>query len=623
MRLSTRNTPRWIIFSIDMSVALFGLVLAYLIRFDFFYLPLDKELPVLLPALPVYLLVRGAAMYFGKVHKGIVRHAGMQDAKRIFTVSTIGTGIFMLLIPVRYYLLDGYFFLPISIIITEYFLTTSLLIAYRLFVRQIHSEQVKSGREKKRVIVYGAGEMGLITKRTLDQDGIMAYKVVAFIDDDAKKSGKKLDGVNIHHTDKLGSLLESHEIGNVIIAMANADQDNKTRVVDTCLDAGVKVLMVPNFTNWINGTFSTGQLKQARIEDLLGRSEITLENDELRKHVGGKTILITGAAGSIGSEIVRQLTGLGPKNLILFDQAESPLHELQTELLSEYNFTDFDIAVGSVTSSRRVRQVMDKHRPEIVYHAAAYKHVPLMEVNATEAVHTNVIGTKMLADTAIEFGVKEFVMVSTDKAVNPTNVMGASKRAAEIYCQSLNATSDTNFVTTRFGNVLGSSGSVIPLFRKQIENGGPLTITHPEITRYFMTIPEACQLVLEAAAMGKGGEIFIFDMGKSIKIIDLAKKMIMLSGLELDRDIRIEVTGLRPGEKLYEELLANEENTIKTHHPKIMIAKVREYSKEEITTAIAELVESLAIGDETGLVRKLKEIVPEFKSNNSVFEKLD
>lgn len=619
MRYVPTNTPRWVIFVLDLAVALAGLLIAYLIRFDFTAFPGDKEIPVLLPALPVFLLVRGVSNYIARTHKGIVRHVGLEDAKRIFVANMGATLLFGALIPIRYFVFDGFFFLPISILVTEFFLTTFGMIAYRMVVRLLHAEQSKSGKKQVNVIIYGAGEMGLITKRTLDQDSLMSYKVIAFIDDDSGKKNRKLEGITIHHSSHLQELLRDDDVTNLIIAMAKADQDNKTAVVDNCLANGVKVLSVPSVSNWINGTLSAGQLKQVRIEDLLGRKEIELENDELKKHNGNKTILVTGAAGSIGSELVRQIATHKPAKLILLDHAESPLHDVQTELKLE----KAEIIIASVTNATRIRQVFKQHNPEIVYHAAAYKHVPLMEINALEAVRTNVLGTKILADMAVEFGVKEFVMVSTDKAVNPTNIMGASKRTAEIYCQCLNNTTATRFVTTRFGNVLGSSGSVIPMFRKQIETGGPVTVTHEEITRYFMTIPEACQLVLEAAAMGRGGEIFIFDMGKSIKIIDLAKKMIMLSGLELGKDIEIEITGLRPGEKLYEELLANEENTTKTHHPKIMVAKVREYQLQEIKAELAELFALMEEGQINAMVSQMKKMVPEFKSNNSEFEKLD
>jgi FlaA1/EpsC-like NDP-sugar epimerase len=366
-------------------------------------------------------------------------------------------------------------------------------------------------------------------------------------------------------------------------------------------------------------------MKQLSIEDLLEREPIKLDENMINEQCANKTILITGAAGSIGSEITRQLTRYKPYRLILFDQAESPLYSLELELIEKMHFNDFESIVGDICNEERINYVFNTYSPEIVYHAAAYKHVPLMENNPREAVYTNVQGTKLLADISVKKGVQKFILISTDKAVNPTNVMGASKRIAEKYVQSLSFVNNvtTRFITTRFGNVLGSNGSVIPRFRKQIEKGGPITITHPDITRYFMTIPEAAQLVLEAGAMGKGGEIFLFDMGDLVRLSDLAKKMIKLSGLTIDKDIRLVYTGLRPGEKLFEELLANKENTLPTFHPKILIAKVIEENHQEIKDMINELLSKLHTVDKLGIVREMKKIVPEYISQNSVYEELD
>jgi FlaA1/EpsC-like NDP-sugar epimerase len=382
-------------------------------------------------------------------------------------------------------------------------------------------------------------------------------------------------------------------------------------------------LNVPPVSNWINGELSFKQIKKVQIEELLERDAIQLDIDIIINQLNNKTILVTGAAGSIGSEIVRQVIKFNPKKIILLDQAESPLYEMEMELHDKYKQQQYEIVMGDIRNKDRMENVFKTFAPSIVFHAAAYKHVPMMENNPSESIFTNVLGSKNLADLSVQYKVEKFVMVSTDKAVNPTNVMGASKRIAEIYTQSLNKNSTTKFITTRFGNVLGSNGSVIPRFRQQIETGGPITITHPDITRFFMTIPEACQLVLEAGAMGKGGEIFIFDMGESVKIVDLAKKMIKLSGLILDKDISIIYTGLRPGEKLYEELLANEENTIPTHHKQILIAKVKEYDFETISSSINELINLFDQQNNKSIVKKMKELVPEFKSNNSIYEELD
>jgi FlaA1/EpsC-like NDP-sugar epimerase len=380
---------------------------------------------------------------------------------------------------------------------------------------------------------------------------------------------------------------------------------------------------VPPAKKWINGELSFNQLRSVNIEDLLEREPIKLDNDLISAQLNNKIILITGAAGSIGSELSRQCLKYNPKKIILLDQAESPLHEVELEFGDKYAKDKFETVIGDVRNLDRMRNVFRTFKPEIVFHAAAYKHVPMMENNPSESILNNILGTKNTADLSVEYNVQKFVFVSTDKAVNPTNVMGASKRIAEIYIQSLGKKSSVKFITTRFGNVLGSNGSVIPRFKRQIEIGGPITITDPEITRYFMTIPEACQLVLEAGSMGKGGEIFVFDMGKSVKIVDLARKMIKLSGLEEGKDIKIVYTGLRPGEKLFEELLADSENTLPTHHSQILIGKVREYQYDEVSKVINELIELFDTQNNTKIVQCMKELVPEFKSNNSVFEKLD
>jgi FlaA1/EpsC-like NDP-sugar epimerase len=410
----------------------------------------------------------------------------------------------------------------------------------------------------------------------------------------------------------------------VILSIQQISPGRRQEIIELCLANNARVLTVPPVQNWINGELSFRQIRKVRIEELLERDPIKLNEDNIRKQLKGKTILITGAAGSIGSELVRQIAKFEPGKLILLDNAESPLHDLQLELADTQRNLSFEVVIGDVRSKERLENVFKTFRPQLVYHAAAYKHVPMMENNPSESILTNVLGTKITADLSVQYNVERFVMISTDKAVNPTNVMGASKRIAEIYTQALsNENKQTKFITTRFGNVLGSVGSVIPRFRQQIENGGPVTITDPEITRYFMTIPEACRLVLEAGCMGNGGEILIFDMGKSVKIIDLAKKMIQLSGLTLGRDIEIVTTGLRPGEKLYEELLNDEENTLPTHHEKIMIAKVPVYDFKKISSELDQLVSLFNSQNNMEIVKKMKEIVPEYISNNSVFEKLD
>jgi FlaA1/EpsC-like NDP-sugar epimerase len=473
------------------------------------------------------------------------------------------------------------------------------------------------------VIIYGAGEAGITAKRVLNRDVNTKYKLIAFLDDDPGKVGKKLEGIDIFSPEKLDDLLAINEVGQVILAVQHFDSQRKQELVDLCLEHEVKVLTVPPMMEWINGELSFNQIKKIKIEDLLEREEIHLDDKQIRTELTGKTIIITGAAGSIGSELARQIMKFHPLSLLLVDQAETAMHQLELEFTENYRDRCSRFLLADIRDASRMENIFIESKPDIIYHAAAYKHVPVMESNPSEAILTNVNGTRILADLAVKYGTKKFIMISTDKAVNPTSVMGASKRIAEIYTQSVNHEGYPRFITTRFGNVLGSNGSVIPLFRAQIEKGGPVIVTHSEITRYFMTIPEACALVLEAGTMGKGGEIFIFDMGKSVRIVDLAKRMISLSGLTLGKDINIRFTGLRPGEKLYEELLNSKENTIPTHHPRILIAKVREYDSKAVDLQIDDLIRIARSGIDTEVVQKMKSIVPEFKSQNSIFEELD
>jgi FlaA1/EpsC-like NDP-sugar epimerase len=518
-----------------------------------------------------------------------------------------------------------------------------LLITYRVLVKYFFLYIKNLSLDKRRIIIYGAGETGIAMKRTLDHDKNSNMSVQAFIDDDERKSGKSIDSIKIFHPRQFKSLIVDDTINDLLIT-ANISPERKNDIVDFCLENGIKVLTLPPVPSWIDGHINTQQIHQINIEDLLERDPIEIHNDIIESQLKGKRVLVTGAAGSIGSEIVRQLAAFSPQMIILNDQSETPLHELQLELQDKNLDNIFHSYIGDVRDQCRMDALFNTFRPHYVYHAAAYKHVPMMEHNPAEAVRTNVMGTHNLADLAVKYGVEKFVMISTDKAVNPTNVMGASKRIAEIYVQSLfnsfnergitytNGLSHLNgnikrkvtkFITTRFGNVLGSNGSVIPRFKEQIEKGGPITVTHPEITRYFMTIPEACRLVLEAGSMGEGGEIYIFDMGRSVKILELAKKMIRLSGLIPNQDIAIEFSGLRPGEKLFEELLNDNESTLPTHHEKIMIANTRVYDFEAINKHIKELIQLSCQYLDRQVVLKMKEIVPEFKSKNSVYEDLD
>lgn len=619
MLLPKKNTPRWIIFILDIFICVFSIFLAYLLRFNFQIPEIDRrDMPLVIGCI---IIVRIITFISGKTYAGIIRYTSSKDAQRIFVVISIGS-LFLGLIDMISYLNNGKIIIPSSIVIIDFIATVFLLVALRTLVKVLYYELKNPRREKTKVIVYGAGEAGVITLRTLDKDAGTKYKVVAFIDDDKKKKGKKIEGVKIYHTDELEDLLKEMEITFIIISTTHIPSSKKQQLVEKCLNYNTRVLNVPPISSWINGQLSFKQIKKIKIEDLLERDEIVLDKQKTYDQLHGKTILVTGAAGSIGSEIVRQVINYNPKKIVLLDQAESAIYDLVNEL-KEHNQTSFEEVIADVRNLERMENVFNFFRPQVVYHAAAYKHVPLMEMNPSEAISTNVGGTKIVADLAVKYETDKFVLVSTDKAVNPTSVMGASKRAAEIYTQALGKTSKTKFITTRFGNVLGSNGSVIPLFKKQIEKGGPLTITHPEITRYFMTIPEACQLVLEAGCMGNGGEIFIFDMGESVKIVDLANKMIRLSGLTVGKDIEIAFTGLRPGEKLYEELLNNSENTLPTHNKQIMIAKVQPYELEQIKPQISKLIELFYTQDNVKIVKQLKIIVPEYISNNSIYESLD
>lgn len=621
MQFPNQNVPRWIIFLIDTILVLVSLLSSYMLRFEF-DLP-QRQIGPLIFAFPIYMIIRITSFFLGQTYTGIIRFTGTEDTIRILKVLLVGSFLFALFNPLKLYFWDGAHFLPYSIIILDFIISSVFLISFRIAVKILYSELKNPRSERQNVIIYGAGEAGVITKRTLDRDGEINYHVIAFIDDDRKKRGKRLEGTPIYHTSELSMLFGRDRPSHLIISIQNPDPAHRRQVIETALNNEIQVLNVPPADNWINGQLSFKQIKEVRIEDLLGRNIIKLDDGKVEKRLKDKVVLVTGAAGSIGSGLVNQIIQYHPKMIIALDQAESPIYELEIDLRRRFPKLPLEVVVGDVRRMDRMKRLFDKLQPEVVYHAAAYKHVPLMELNPSEAVHTNVMGTKNLVDLSLAANVETFVLISTDKAVNPTNVMGTTKRVAEIYTQSQNKDSVTRFITTRFGNVLGSNGSVIPLFKRQIAEGGPVTVTDPEVTRYFMTIPEACGLVLEAGAMGSGGEIFVFDMGESVKIIDLAKQMIKLSGLELDRDIAIKYTGLRPGEKLYEELLNDQESTLPTHHPQIKIAKVRSYDLDAMRSEIDQLIMLFEGQNNDILVQKLKQIVPEYKSKNSEFSKFD
>jgi len=615
-----RNTPRGVIWLIDILIVLGSVMLSYLLRFNFDIPPSEiKPFPVLIPWM---LAVRGISFFISRTHAGLIRYTSTADGQRVLITLFFGSLVFGLTNVFTWFSMH-WFMIPTTIILLEFLITTMGMIVFRMSVKIAWLEFQNPERQRVDVIIYGAGEEGINAKHVMDRDAATKYKVIAFIDEDPAKVHKKLERIDILPPSRLEPLLKDRTIAQLILAYHPVDPGHKQEMVDLCLKYDTKVLAVPPAIHWINGQLSFAQIRQVNIEDLLERDVIELDTDDIRRYINNKAVMITGAAGSIGSEIVRQVAEFSPSRLILVDYAETPLHSLELECKASLKGVDIDFILGNVCNVLRMRTLFEQYKPEIVFHAAAYKHVPVQEAHPGEAVFTNVHGTRVMADLAMDHDVLKFIMISTDKAVNPTSVMGASKRIAEIYCQAMNKLNKSCFITTRFGNVLGSNGSVIPLFRQQIEKGGPLTVTHPEVTRFFMTIPEACRLVLEAGALGKGGEIFIFDMGKPVRILDLARRMIQLSGLEAGKDIMIEYTGLRPGEKLYEELLNLHENTLPTHHPLIMIAKVRESDPEQVRAEIDALVELTMNPDEMEIVRRMKQIVPEYKSQNSVYEVLD
>ncbi len=613
-------TPRWIIFAIDVCLSLFSIAIACLVLTNF---QLDKIVwSSLMKILGVVMGVRVVSFVLGRTYSGIIRYTGTEDVLRIFYVLTAGE-LVLLLFNAGFFIFGQTFFIPLGFLLIEYMVLMCVMTVSRLFVKITFAQYLDAEKVKKNVIICGSDEYGMMAKHALDNAVDASYNILAFVDMNDKKAGKVLEGVKIYKSQALSYLLKRYNVDKVVVAKKLLAQDKKRKLIETCLKYNVNVLEVPQFESWINGELNIRHIKNIKIEDLLDRGVIELDDNALRKQLLNKTILVTGAAGSIGSEIVRQLIRFKPARIILFDEAESPLYDIQLELSEKFRFNDYVIEMGDVREYQRVENIFVKYKPDIVYHAAAYKHVPMVELLPLEGIKTNVFGTQNVADLAVKYDVDKFVMISTDKAVNPTNVMGCTKRIAEIYIQSLNAKSKTSFITTRFGNVLGSNGSVIPRFTKQIEAGGPVTVTHPDITRFFMTIPEACQLVLQAGALGEGGEIFVFDMGESVKIVDLARKMIKLSGFEVGKDIHIVFTGLRPGEKLYEEVLNIKETTLPTPHKRIKRAKVREYDFEEIKSEMKELGEIMKEGNTFEVVRKMKLIVPEFKSKNSVYEEID
>ncbi|MBU2975936.1 polysaccharide biosynthesis protein [Zobellia sp. B3R18] len=616
-----KYASKWLVLAIDVVMIAISFVLSYIIRFN---LTLDFDIDKLFVQLPIISLIALASFIFTGSYKGVVRHTGVRDVYNIFNAICLSSILLISMVLFNRELgVFENFTVPLGIIIIHSLLSFVALTASRYVFKSLYSTfMARDFKVNKNVLIFGAGESGILTQSALVNHTKSRVRVVGYIDEDEKKVGKQINGVKVFHKDVLNKdFILKNSISEVIFSIQNIDPKDLKVLVEGLVDFPVQVKIVPPVEQWINGELKVSQIKQIQIEDLLDRAPINIRNSKISEEVKNKVVLVTGGAGSIGSEIVRQVCTYNYKSLIVIDQSESALYDLQQEL-KQNGFHNFMPIVGDVRDKNRLNNLFQEYKPNIVFHAAAYKHVPLMEYNAYEAIKINVAGTKVVADLSISHNVDKFIFISTDKAVNPTNVMGATKRIAEMYISCMQQKGKTKFITTRFGNVLGSNGSVIPLFKKQIENGGPLTVTHENVTRFFMTIPEASQLVLEAGAMGDGGEIFIFDMGESVKIFDLAKNMIKLSGLKYPEDIDIKITGLRPGEKLYEELLANGENTLPTYHKKIMIGKTRELDYILVRSKIDELCVSNMFFNES-TVSLMKEIVPEFISNNSELCVLD
>ena len=619
----SNTLPRYWILLTDMLIVFVSFVMAILMLYFHHIVDSGFDWARIWIVLVVYLV----AFLITQTYDGMLRYSGFNDVRKILFSCTGAAAVLVISKLVLSQFWPGWvtsFFPRYATIIYHYFITMVLMVIMRLTIRRLYNEIYKNSAIKQNTLIYGAGDGGTMLLRTLSQDTASVYKVKAFTDDNPQRIGLQINTIKVFPPSvaMTEEFIKKNDIQVMILAIPSLDEDRRKELIEQGLALNLSVKSIPAFTQWVDGNIKENQIEDIKIEDLLGRKPIKLGNENVSREIKDKVVLVTGAAGSIGSEICRQVMHYNPKQLIMLDQAESPMYDFQFEMNNTPDFKELKdrmaFVITNVKDPLRMREVFEEYHPQVVFHAAAYKHVPFMEENAYEAVFVNVFGTKLVADLSIEFGVEKFVMISTDKAVNPTNVMGATKRIAEIYTQSRQGA--TKFLTTRFGNVLGSNGSVVPLFRKQIAQGGPITVTDKRITRFFMTIPEACSLVLEAGSIGEGGDIFVFDMGEKVRIWDLAEKMRQLAHRP---EIEIVETGLRPGEKLYEEVLANEENTIKTDNEKIMHAVVRKYEAAEVDALLEKLHSELDTCEPMKIVAQMKVIVPEFKSNNSVFSALD